>query len=151
MSGMEIALMASTALGAASSIAQAGQQRKAQSQAQAMQAQQAQDQMNELQRQHAKAEKDRQERLRRASATQRAAFAGSGITSDGSGEAVFENLLTQSLQEKQDIDEQMNRSIRSLQDGMQLNLLRHQRPDSFSKAASVVQTGIGLGRQLGIF
>lgn len=151
MSGMEIALMASTALGAASSMAQAGQQRKAQSQAQAMQAQQAQDQMNELQRQHAKAEQDRQERLRRASATQRAAFAGSGITSDGSGEAVFENLLTQSLQEKQEIDERLDRSIRSLQDGMQLNLLRHQRPDSFSKAASVVQTGIGLGRQLGIF
>lgn len=152
MSGIETALMiASTALGAVGSISQAGQQRKAQSQAQAMQAQQAQNQMNELQRQHAKAEKDRQERLRRASATQRAAFAGSGITSDGSGEAVFENLLTQSLQEKQDLDEQMNRSIRSLQDGMQLNLLRHQRPDSFSKAASVVQTGVGLGRQLGIF
>lgn len=150
MSGMEIALM-TAAMGAASSMAQASQQRKAQSQAQAMQAQQAQDQMNELQRQHAKAEQDRLERLRRASATQRAAFAGSGITSDGSGEAVFENLLTQSLQEKQEIDERLDRSIRSLQDGMQLNLLRHQRPDSFSKAASVVQTGIGLGRQLGIF
>lgn len=148
MSGMEIALMA---LGAASSISQANQQRKAQSQAQAMQAQQAQDQMNELQRQHAKAEQDRQERLRRASASQRAAFAGAGISSDGSGEAVFDNLLTQSLQEKQEIDERLDRSIRSLQDGMQLNLLRHQRPDSFSKAASVVQTGVGLGRQLGIF
>jgi hypothetical protein len=150
MSGIEIGLM-TAAMGAASSMAQASQQRKAQSQAQAMQAQQAQGQMNELQRQHAKAEQDRQERLRRASATQRAAFAGSGITSDGSGEAVFENLLTQSLQEKQEIDERLDRSIRSLQDGMQLNLLRHQRPDSFSKAASVVQTGIGLGRQLGIF
>lgn len=152
MSGIETALMiASTALGTVGSISQAGQQRKAQSLTQAMQAQQAQDQMNELQRQHAKAEKDRQERLRRASATQRAAFAGSGITSDGSGEAVFDNLLTQSLQEKQEIDDRLDRSLRSLQDGMQLNLLRHQPPDPFSKAASAIQTGVGLGRQFGIF
>lgn len=150
MSGFEVALM-TTALSAASSMAQASQQRKAQSQAQSLQAQQAQDQTNELQRQHARAEQDRQERLKRASASQRAAFAGSGITSDGSGEAVFENLLTQSLQEKQDIDERLNRSLGSLQDSMQFNLLRQPRADSFSKAASTLQTGIGLGRQLGIF
>lgn len=154
MSGMEIALMASTALGAASSMAQASQQRKVQSQAQAIQAQQAQQQMNELQRQHAKAEQERQERLRRASASQRAAFAGAGISSDGSGEAVFDNLLTQSLQEKQEIDHQLDRSLRSIQDGIQLNLLKQPRSDSFAKASSIMQSGasiINSGRQLGIF
>lgn len=150
MAGMEVALL-TTALGAASSMAQAGQQRKAQSQAQALQTQQAQDQVTELQRQHARAEEDRQERLKRAAASQRAAFAGSGITSDGSGEAVFDNLLTQSLREKQDLDDQMDRSLRSLSNSMQFNLLRQPKTDSFSKAASVVQTGLGLGRQFGIF
>lgn len=150
MAGMEVALL-TTALGAASSMAQAGQQRKAQSQAQALQTQQAQDQITELQRQHARAEEDRQDRLKRAAASQRAAFAGSGITSDGSGEAVFDNLLTQSLREKQDLDDQMDRSLRSLSNSMQFNLLRQPKTDSFSKAASVVQTGLGLGRQFGIF
>jgi hypothetical protein len=149
MSGFEVALMG--ALSAASSMAQANQQRKAQSQAQALQAQQAQDQITDLQQQHAKAEEDRQDRLKRAAASQRAAFAGSGITSDGSGEAVFDNLLTQSLREKQDIDDQMDRSLRSLSNSMQFNLLRQPKADPFSKAASVVQTGIGLGRQFGIF
>jgi len=149
MSGFEVALM--TGLSAASSMAQASQQRKAQSQAQALQAQQVQQQTDELQRQHAKAEEDRQDRLKRAAASQRAAFAGAGITSDGSGEAVFDNLLTQSQREKQDLDDQLDRSLRSLNSSMQFNLLRQPRTDSFSTAASVVQSGIGLGRQLGIF
>lgn len=150
MAGFEMALM-STALGAASSMAQASQQRKAQSQAQALQAQQAQDQISELQRQHAKAEEDRQDRLKRAAASQRAAFAGSGITSDGSGEAVFDNLLSQSLREKQDLDDQLDRSLRSIGNSMQFNLLRQPKSDPFSQAASVLQSGIGLGRQLGAF
>jgi hypothetical protein len=152
MSGFEVALMG--ALSAASSMAQASQQRKAQSQAQALQSQQAQDQITELQRQHAKAEEDRQDRLKRAAASQRAAFAGAGISSDGSGEAVFDNLLTQSLREKQDIDDQMDRSLRSISNSMQFNLLRQPRSDPFSMAASLVQTGVGLhsaGKQHGLF
>jgi cell wall-associated NlpC family hydrolase len=153
MSGFEVALL-TTALGTASSMAQASQQRKVQSQAQALQAQQAQDQVTELQRQHARAEEDRQDRLKRAAASQRAAFAGSGITSDGSGEAVFDNLLTQSLREKQEIDDQMDRSLRSIGNSMQFNLLRQPRSDPFSMAASLVQTGVGLhsaGKQHGFF
>jgi cell wall-associated NlpC family hydrolase len=149
MSGFEVALMAG--LNAASSMAQASQQRKAQSQAMALQSQQVQEQTSELQRQHARAEEDRQNRLKRAAASQRAAFAGSGITSDGSGEAVFDNLLTQSLREKQDLDDQMDRSLRSIGNSMQFNLLRQPKADSFSKVASVAQTGLGLGRQLGLF
>lgn len=149
MSGFETVLMG--ALSTASSMAQASQQRKVQSQALALQAQQAQDQVSELQRQHAKAEEDRQDRLKRAAASQRAAFAGSGITSDGSGEAVFDNLLTQSLREKQDLDDQLDRSLRSISNSMQFNLLRQPKTDSFSQAASVLQSGIGLGRQLVAF
>lgn len=155
MAGIETALMiASTALGTVSSISQANQQRKMQSQAQALQAQQAQNQINELQRQHAKAEQDRQDRLKRAAASQRAAFAGAGISSDGSGEAVFDNLLTQSLREKQDIDDQLNRSLNSINDSIQFNLLKQPRSDSFAKASSILQSGAGIingGRQLGIF
>lgn len=151
MSGFEIALAASTALGAASSVSQASQQRKAQSQAQALQAQQAQTQIDELQRQHARAEEDRQDRLKRAAASQRAAFAGSGITSDGSGEAVFDNLLSQSLREKQDLDDQMERSLRSINDSIQFNLLKQPRTDSFSKAASAIETGLSLGQQFRLF
>lgn len=151
MSGFEAALIANAALSTMGSLSQASQQRKAQSQAQALQAQQVQDQTNELQRQYARAEEERQNRLKRASASQRAAFAGSGITSDGSGEAVFDNLLTQSQREKQDLDDQMDRSLRSLSNSMQFNLLRQPRSDSFSQVASVAQTGLGLGRQLGLF
>lgn len=152
MSGFETALMvASTALGTASSIAQASQQRKAQSQAQALQAQQAQEQINELQRQHARAEEDRQNRLKRAAASQRAAFAGAGISSDGSGEAVFDNLLSQSLREKQDLDNQLDRSLRSIGSSMQLNLLRQPRSNGFATAASVLQSGVNIGQQLGLF
>jgi len=155
MSGFETALMiASTALGTASSISQASQQRKAQSQAQAMQAQQAQEQISELQRQQAKAEQDRRERLNRAMASRRAAFAGSGISSDGSGDAVFDNLLTSSLREKQDIDEQVDRTMRHLQDGIQLNLLKQPKADPFARAASALNSGVSIfnsGRQLGLF
>jgi hypothetical protein len=153
MAGMETMLL-TTALGAASSMAQASQQRKAQSQAQALQAQQMQQQTDELQRQHAGAEEDRQDRLKRAAASQRAAFAGAGISSDGSGEAVFDNLLSQSLREKQELDHQLNRSLRSLNDSMQFNLLQRPKSDPFATAASLVETGIGLygvGKKHGLF
>ncbi|WP_341896617.1 hypothetical protein, partial [Ferrovibrio terrae] len=121
MSGIETALMiAGTALSTVSSISQASQQRKAQSQVQALQAQQAQAQMTDLERQRARADQDRRDRLERATASQRAAFAGAGVSSDGSGDAVFDNLLSQSEREKQDIDDKIDRSIRSLQDSMQL-------------------------------
>lgn len=153
MAGMETVLL-STALGAASSMAQASQQRKAQSQAQALQAQQVQQQTDELQRQHARAEEDRQDRLKRAAASQRAAFAGSGISSDGSGEAVFDNLLTQSQREKQDLDDQLDRSLRSLNSSLQFNLLRQPKANPFATAASLFQTGLSLydvGKQRGFF
>ena len=155
MAGIETALMiASTALGTASSISQASQQRKAQAHAQALQDQQAQQQITELQRQQVRAERDRRERLNRAMASQRAAFAGSGISSDGSGDAVFDNLLTHSLREKQEMDEQMDRTMRNLQDGIQLNLLRRPKADPFARASSMLQSGVSIfnsGRQLGIF
>ena len=149
MSGMEIALIASTALGAMSSISQASQQRKAQSQAQALQAQQAQVQMADLEQQRAKADRDRRDRLTRATATQRAAFAGAGVSSDGSGDAVFENLLSQSMREKQEIDEKIDRSIRSLQDSMQLNLLQQSpRSDPFGTAATLIKAGTDIYRAI---
>ncbi len=154
MSGLETALvmsMAATALGTVSSISQASQQRKAQSQTLALQAQQAQAQMADLERQRAKADQDRRARLARATATQRAAFAGAGISSDGSGDAVFENLLTQSLREKQDIDDKVNSSIRSLQDSLQLNLLKAPKSDPFGTAAMIARSGASIindGRQI---
>lgn len=156
MSGIETALMiAGTALSTVSSISQASQQRKAQSQAQALQAQQAQAQMADLERQRARADQDRRDRLERAMASQRAAFAGAGVSSDGSGDAVFDNLLSQSQREKQDIDDKIDRSIRSLQDSMQLNLLKSSsRSDSLSNAATIAKSGasiISSGRQAGWF
>jgi len=151
MSGIETFLMAaSTALGAVSSIAQASQQQKAQRQAQAIQMQQAQDQMAALEEQRAKAERDRRDRLARNTASQRAAFAGSGVSGDGSGDTVFANLLAQS--ERDDINSQIDRQIRSLQSGIQLNLLsRTSGPDPFGTLASVAKAGAGLiesGKQL---
>uniref|UniRef100_UPI0031378327 hypothetical protein n=1 Tax=Ferrovibrio terrae TaxID=2594003 RepID=UPI0031378327 len=85
----------------------------------------------------------------------RAAFAGAGVSSDGSGDAVFDNLLSQSEREKQDIDDKIDRSIRSLQDSMQLNLLKNSsKSDSFANAASIAKSGasiISSGRQAGWF
>ena len=108
--------------------------------------------MAALEEQRAKAERDRRERLARGMASQRAAFAGSGVSSDGSGEAVFDNLLAQSQRESDDINSQINRQIRSLQSGIQLNLLsRAAGPDTFGTLASVAKAGAGLiesGNQL---
>ncbi|MFN4309872.1 MAG: hypothetical protein ACK4FK_04695 [Ferrovibrio sp.] len=153
MSGIETFLMAaSTALGAVSSIAQSSQQQKAQRQAQAIQMQQAQDQMAALEEQRTKAERDRRDRLARSMASQRAAFAGSGVSGDGSGDAVFDNLLAQSERERDDINSQIDRQIRSLQSGIQLNLLsRSSGPDPFGTLASFAKAGAGLiesGNQL---
>lgn len=146
MSGIEpFLLAASTTLGAVSSIAQASQQQKAQRQAQAIQMQQAQDQMAGLEEQRAKAERDRRDRLARSTASQRAAFAGSGVSGDGSGEAVFANLLTQSQCESDDINSQIDRQIRSLQSGLQLNLLsRTSGSDPFGMLASAAKAGAGI-------
>ncbi|WP_300300935.1 hypothetical protein [Ferrovibrio sp.] len=146
MSGFEPFLMAAgTALGAVSKIRQANQQQKAQSQAQAIQMQQVQDQLAALEEQRARVQRDRRERLARNTAAQRAAFAGSGVSGDGSGDAVFENLLSQSQRENQDIDSQIDRQIRSLQSGVQLNLLsRSSGSDPFGTLAAYAKAGAGL-------
>lgn len=140
-------MAASAALSAASAVqgmSQASKQEKYQKQAAAIQAQQAQAQIADLEEDRQKANRERLERLERAQATQRAAFAGSGVSSDGSGDAVFDNLLAQSEQERDDINDQINRRISSLQSGIQLNLLS--RPSSSNLLGGLSQLTGSLGR-----
>jgi len=112
-----------SALSTASGLAQAGQQQKAQRQAQAVQTQQAQAEIAALERQRADAEADRRNRLERTTAAQRAAFAAGGVSSDGSGDAVFGNLLAEADAERGRLNAEINRRIEGLQSGIRLNLL----------------------------
>ena len=148
MSGFEpVLLAASTGLGAVSTIsgmAQAQQQKKAQAQAAAIQTQQAQADIATLEQQKAQAEQDRRDRLERATAAQRAAFAASGVSGDGSADAVFGNLLNESNKERDSYNSQIDRQIQSLQSGIQLNLLsRPSQYDVFGNLASVAKSGAG--------
>lgn len=117
-----------SALGTVQGMARAGKQEKLQQQA-------ADAEIAGLQAQRASAQRERQERLDRAEAAQRAAFAAGGVSGDGSGAAVFDNLLLQSEQERSEIDSQVDRRIGSLQSGIQLNLLRRSSP--FSGLSSI--------------
>ncbi len=53
-----------------------------------------------LDRDYAQAEQERQDKLKRSQAAQRAAFAAAGISGDGSGAAAMNSLLTDSEQER---------------------------------------------------
>ncbi len=145
---------AMSALGTASGIAQSVQQDKVQRRAQALQASQAQAEIDVLERQRAEAEEDRRDRLQRATAAQRAAFAAGGVSADGSGEAVFGNLLAEADAERRRFDAEVDRRIQGLQSGIQMNLLRGAQGNAFGRAAAVADFGtdlIGIGRKAGWF
>lgn len=152
MSGFETMLLAAaSAAGTMSSLAQAGQQQKMQRQAQALQASQAQSDIAALERQRAEAEDDRRNRLERATAAQRAAFAAGGVSSDGSGEAVFGNLLAEADAERNRMNAEIDRRIEGLQSGIRMNLLSRSGSDGFGRFASMAQAGsqlVNAGRQL---
>lgn len=118
-----------SALSTASGIMQARQQEKYQRKTQAIQAQQARNEITALEEQKARAEEDRRDRLERAAAAQRAAFAASGVSSDGSGESVFANLLAESDKERRSYNAEIDRRIQGLNSGIQLNLLSRPGPD----------------------
>lgn len=123
-------------------ISQSRQQQKAQRQAQAIQSQQAQADIAALERQRAEAEEQRRDRQERATAAQRAAFAASGVSADGSANAVFDNLLAETDKERRSFNAQIDDRIRSLQSGIQLNLLsRPSSFDPFGAANSVLKAG----------
>lgn len=142
MGGWETALLA--VAGTIQGMQQSRQQEKYQRQVQGMQMQQAQSEIAGLEEQRASAERERRERLERAEASQRAAFASSGVSADGSGDAVFGNLLAQSEQERDDLNNQINRRIGSLQSGIQMNLLS--RPNRSELLTDLTKVGIGLHR-----
>lgn len=130
-----VLLAASSVIGTASSLSQAQQQKKYQAQQAAIQTQQAQNDINALETQKAQAEQDRRDRLERSTAAQRAAFAASGVSGDGSGSAVFGNLLREADKERSSYNANIDRQIQSLQSGIQLNLL--QRPSSYGALDAV--------------
>jgi len=131
MGGTEyfIASALMSGLGTAASMSQARQQQKSEAQTAAIKAQQAQSDIAALAAQKAQAESDRQDRLARATAAQHAAFAASGVSSDGSADAVFGNLLSQADSERKSFNADIDQRIRGLQSGIQLNLLSRSSPN----------------------
>lgn len=131
MGGTELFIASAlmSGLSTAAGISQAQQQKKAQSQAAAIQAQQAQNDINALEVQKTQAEQDRRDRLERTTAAQRAAFAASGVSGDGSADAVFGNLLTEANKERDSYNANIDRQIQGLQSGIQLNLLSRPGPN----------------------
>lgn len=139
-------MAASAGLGALSTVqgmAQAGKQEKYQKQASALQAQQAQAEIDSLEEQKATAQRERQERFAQAQASQRAAFAAGGVSGDGSGAAVFDNLLAQSNQERDEINRQIDQRISSLQLGQKLNLLSRPSSSNFLSGMSSLTKSLG--------
>jgi len=146
MSGLEPVLLAASAglgaLSTVSSMSQAQQQKKAQAQAAAIQTQQAQNDIAALQAQKAQAEQDRRDRLERSTAAQRASYAAGGVSGDGSGGAVFDNLLREADKERSSYNANIDHQIQSLQSGIQLNLLkRPSQDDTFGNLASIAKSG----------
>lgn len=131
-----------SAVSTASGMAQARQQDKAQKQAQAIQAQQAQSDIAVLEQQRAQSETERQARLEKTMAAQRAAFGASGVSSDGSAEAVFGNLLAESDREGDAVNADFDRRIASLQSGIRLNLLDRGGPDYIGMLAGFGQNAV---------
>ena len=121
---------ASTAIGVANSNATA----KAQAATQAQQKQ-------ALDREYAQAEEQRQERLARTQAAQRAAFAASGISGDGSAGALMNNLLAESEEERSRLAESYNNGLAELQAGARVNLLK-QRANTATSLVSLAQRGL---------
>lgn len=131
MGGSELFIASAlmSGLSTAAGISQAQQQKKYQTQQAAIQAQQAQNDITALEAQKAQAEQDRRDRLERATASQRAAFAASGVSGDGSADAVFGNLLRESDKDRASYNANIDHQIQSLQSGIQLNLLSRPGPN----------------------
>lgn len=86
------------------------------------------------------AERQRQERLARAQAAQRAGFAAAGISNDGSGAAVLTSLLTESEAERDQLTQAYQSRLSNLELTGRVNLLR-QRQQLFN-------SGLALSRRL---
>ncbi|MBP7062752.1 hypothetical protein [Ferrovibrio sp.] len=109
--------LAIAAASAASSMAQQNAQAKAQNGALAQnQADAARD--------YQAAERERQQRLARSQAAQRAGFAASGVSADGSGAAALTNLLAESEAERDQLLQAYQSQVSSLAAAGRVNLLR---------------------------
>lgn len=109
--------LAITAASAASSMAQQNAQAKAQNGALAQnQADAARD--------YQAAERERQQRLARSQAAQRAGFAAAGVSADGSGAAALSNLLAESEAEHDQLLQAYQSQVSSLAAAGRVNLLR---------------------------
>ena len=132
--GLAAASLALTAISTVSSMAQASSQAKAQAAAQAQQKQ-------ALDREYAQAETERQERLARSQAAQRAAFAASGVSGDGSAGALMNNLLAESEKERSRLATSYNDQFAGFDAAGRVNLLR-QREATTNGLLSLARTGL---------
>ncbi len=128
------ATLASSAVSTVAGMANSSAQAKAQASAQAQQKQ-------ALDRQYADAEKERQDRLARSQAAQRAAFAASGVSGDGSAGALMNNLLVESEQERSRLASSYNDQLANFDAAGRINLLR-QREATTNGLLSLVRTGL---------
>ena len=94
-----------------------------------------------LDRDYAQAEQERQDKLKRSQAAQRAAFAAAGISGDGSGTAAMNSLPSDSEQERSQLAASYQVRLNGLDASNRVNLLR-QRENNVNSLFNLAQTGI---------